>query len=82
MNNDKGAKAREMILDPVLVSIIIPIYKTEWIDFDQCIRSVTSQTYSNIEIIIVDDGNTTNYVEKLQKYADEDKRIRILHKTN
>lgn len=64
-----------------LVSIIIPIYKVEQYLID-CIQSVCSQTYKNIEIILVDDGSPDNCGKICDDYAKMDKRISVIHKEN
>ena len=64
-----------------LVSIIIPIYKVEQYLID-CIQSVCSQTYKNIEIILVDDGSPDNCGKICDDYAKRDKRISVIHKEN
>ena len=51
-----------------LISIIIPVYNVEQY-LDDCIRSVQTQTYQNIEIILVDDGSTDGTLAVLKKYA-------------
>lgn len=63
------------------ISVIIPIYKVE--DYlETCIESVLRQTYSNLEIILVDDGSPDHCGEICEKYAQKDKRIQIIHKEN
>ena len=42
-----------------MLSVIVPMYNAEKY-FDKCIKSITSQYYKNIEIILVDDGSTDN----------------------
>ena len=64
-----------------LVSIIIPIYKTEKY-LHQCIDSVLNQDYSNLEIILVDDGSPDNCGLICDEYAEKDTRIKVLHKQN
>lgn len=59
-----------------LVSIVIPVYNRENIISD-AIRSAMSQTYENIEIIIVDNNSTDNTWKVLQEYAKLDNRIKI-----
>lgn len=59
------------------ISVIIPVYNDEKY-LAQCLDSVLKQTYSNLEIILVDDGSTDSIPEVYEKYAN----IRILHKKN
>ncbi|MGK0256453.1 MAG: glycosyltransferase involved in cell wall biosynthesis, partial [Arcobacteraceae bacterium] len=67
-----------MISDP-LVSIIIPVYNAEKY-IESCIDSVLSQTYKNIEILILDDGSTDLSLYKLKKYIDN--RITLITREN
>jgi len=60
------------------VSIIIPVYNTEKY-VEECIKSALNQTYSNCEIIAVDDGSTDNSLKLLEKFSD---KIKIIHKEN
>ena len=63
------------------VSIIVPIYNV--VDYlEKCINSITSQTYSNLEIILVNDGSTDNSAEICERIASLDKRIILLNKEN
>ena len=59
-----------------LVSIIIPVYNTEKY-LEECLDSVCSQTYKNLEIILINDGSTDNSEEICQKFKDMDQRIQI-----
>ncbi|MBR3769372.1 MAG: glycosyltransferase [Lachnospiraceae bacterium] len=64
-----------------LVSIVVPVYNVE--DYlDNCIRSIIAQTYSNLEVILVDDGSTDKSGEICDKYANQDNRITVYHKEN
>ena len=63
------------------VSVIIPVYKVEKY-LEKCIDSVINQSYSNLEIILVDDGSPDNCGKICDKYAKKDNRIRVIHKTN
>ena len=65
----------------IKVSIIVPIYNVE--DYlEECIDSLVNQTYKNIEIILVDDGSTDGSSSICDKYAEQDKRIVLIRKTN
>jgi len=64
-----------------LISIIIPIYKVE--DYIRCcIDSILSQTYKNLEIILVDDGSPDNCGSVCEEYSLKDKRIKVIYKKN
>lgn len=64
-----------------LVSVIIPIYNVEAY-LDRCIRSVAEQTYSNLQIILVDDGSTDGCPTICDGWAAADSRITAIHKEN
>ena len=64
-----------------LVSIILPIYNVEKY-LDRCLKSVTEQTYKNLEIILVDDGSKDSCPQKCDQWAEIDNRIRVIHKNN
>ena len=64
-----------------LVSIIVPIYKVESY-LRRCLDSVISQTYVNLEIILVDDGSPDNCPQICDEYAEKDKRVVVIHKKN
>lgn len=64
-----------------LISIIVPVYNVE--DYlPRCIDSITSQTYSNVEIILVDDGSTDSSGEICDAHALIDQRIKVFHVDN
>ena len=63
------------------VSVIVPIYNAE-IYIDKCIQSIINQTLKDIEIILVDDGSTDKSVEISNKYAENDKRIKVIKQKN
>ena len=64
-----------------LISVIIPVYKVEKY-LDECLASVTGQTYRNLEIILVDDGSPDRCGEICDQWANKDNRIRVIHKQN
>lgn len=63
------------------ISIIIPVYCVEQY-LAECIESIQNQTYSNVEIILVDDGSTDHSSDICDEYAEEDSRIVVIHKEN
>lgn len=63
------------------VSVIIPVYNTEK-QLERCIRSVREQTYTNLEILLVDDGSTDTSPMLCDRAAEQDGRIRVIHKKN
>lgn len=64
-----------------LVSIIVPIYNVERY-LDKCINTIVSQTYTNLEIILVDDGSPDNCPAICDQWAKKDSRIKVVHKQN
>ena len=64
-----------------LISIIVPVYNVEKY-LNRCIDSLISQTYQNIEIILVDDGSTDSSSEIVDGYLKKDNRIKVFHKDN
>lgn len=65
----------------VLISIIVPVYNVDKY-LRKCLDSIISQTYSLLEIIVVDDGSLDTSGEIAEEYAKHDKRIRVIHKAN
>ena len=64
-----------------MVSVIVPVYNVEKY-LPACIESVINQTYSEWELLLVDDGSTDNSGKICDKYAQKDKRIKVFHKEN
>lgn len=67
--------------DLPLISVIIPVYGVEKY-LDQCIQSIVNQTYSNIEIILVEDGSPDNSGAICDAWAAKDCRIVVIHQKN
>jgi len=64
-----------------LVSIIVPIYQAEKY-LHKCLDSIISQTYKNIEIILIVDGATDNSMNICEEYAEKDDRIVLKYQEN
>lgn len=64
-----------------LISVIVPIYLIDKY-LGICIESIIKQTYSNLEIILVDDGSPDRCPEICDLYASKDDRIKVIHKEN
>ena len=65
-----------------LLTVLMPVYNAEKF-LAESINSILSQTYSNFEFVILDDGSTDNSLKIIKAYAKEDKRIKVLvNKTN
>jgi glycosyltransferase involved in cell wall biosynthesis len=64
-----------------LISVVIPVYNVEKY-LNRCVSSVVNQTYSNLEIILVDDGSPDNCPQMCDDWAKKDCRIKVIHKGN
>ncbi len=64
-----------------LITVIVPVYNIEKY-LERCVRSIQSQTYTNLEILLVDDGSTDSSGEICDTLAREDARICVIHKEN
>lgn len=65
----------------MLISVIIPVYMVEKY-LDRCIECLCSQTYSNLQILLIDDGSTDNCSQICEEWNEKDKRITVIHKLN
>lgn len=65
----------------MLVSVIIPVYNAEEY-LSKTIDSVLSQTYGDIELILVDDGSKDSSLDICKRYQEEDQRVRVIHQKN
>ena len=61
-----------------MLSIIVPVFNSEAY-LPKCIESIMHQTYTDFEVIVVDDGSTDNSLSICQKYASMDNRIKVIH---
>lgn len=64
-----------------LISVIVPVYNVEPY-LARCIDSILSQTFTDFELILVDDGSPDNCGKICDEYAQKDKRIHVIHKEN
>ena len=64
-----------------MLSIIVPVYKVENY-LDQCVDSILSQTYADLEVILVDDGSPDRSGTMCDEWAGRDDRVRVIHKEN
>lgn len=63
------------------LSVLVPVYNVEQY-LEQCLESLIKQTYMDMEIICVDDGSTDASAQMLNRAAEKDSRIKVIHKTN
>lgn len=66
---------------PPLISIIVPVYNAEKY-LHRCIDSILAQTFSDFELLLINDGSKDNSGEICDEYAAKDSRVRVLHKEN
>lgn len=64
-----------------MISIIVPVYNTEKY-LDECIQSILSQTYTDFELLLINDGSTDRSGEICDAYALKDERIKVFHQQN
>lgn len=63
------------------ISVIVPVYKVEKY-LHRCIDSILSQSFTDFELILVDDGSPDNCGKICDEYAQKDSRVRVFHKSN
>lgn len=63
------------------ISIVVPVYKAEPY-IRRCINSILAQTFTNFELLLVDDGSPDNCPAICDEYAAKDSRVRVIHKAN
>lgn len=64
-----------------LISVVVPVYNVSAY-LDRCVESLVSQTYQNLQILLVDDGSTDDSGKKCDEWATKDTRIEVVHKEN
>ena len=64
-----------------MISVIIPVYNVENY-LEECLKSVKTQTYTNIEVILVNDGSTDKSKLICERYCQEDRRFQLLNQEN
>lgn len=64
-----------------IVSVIVPVYNAE-LHLNECVESICNQSYSNIEIILVDDGSTDSSGKLCDEWVGKDHRIEVIHNPN
>lgn len=62
--------------EDIKLSIVVPVYNCEQY-LDECIQSILKQTYTQFELIIVNDGSTDDSLSVCQRYAEEDSRVKV-----
>lgn len=64
-----------------LISVVIPVYNVEKY-LNDCVKSIINQSYTNIQIILVDDGSTDKSGDICERFLKQDNRIQVIHKKN
>ncbi len=81
MRTDLSSPGKGSNLTPPKISVIVPVYKVEKY-LPECIDSILAQTFTDFELILVDDGSPDNSGKICDDYAARDSRIRVFHKEN
>lgn len=68
-------------MDTQKISVIVPVYNVEKY-LSRCIDSIISQTFSDFELILVDDGSTDSSGKICDEYGKKDGRVKVIHKKN
>ncbi len=64
-----------------IITVIVPVYKVEQY-LDRCVESILAQTFTDFELILVDDGSPDNCPQMCDEWVKKDNRISVIHKTN
>ena len=63
------------------ISVIVPVYNVEKY-LEECVESVLSQTFTDFELLLIDDGSTDSSGDLCDQIAKRDVRVRVIHKSN
>lgn len=64
------------------ISVVVPVFNTPLESLEKCLRSLTNQTFDNIEILIIDDGSREEIANEIDKLCKSDERLKTYHKPN
>ena len=64
-----------------MISVIVPVYNVE-LYLEKCLDSILAQTYSDLEVLVIDDGSTDRCGEVCDRFAEQDHRIKEFHTEN
>ena len=64
-----------------MISVIVPVYNAEEY-LEECLESIKNQTYTNIEVILVNDGSTDGSKEICEQYCEKDNRFKLVNQEN
>ena len=67
--------------ESVMISVIVPVYNGERY-LAECVDSILSQSYADLELILVDDGSVDSTAAICDKYAESDSRVKVIHQAN
>ena len=68
-------------MEQALISVIVPVYNVEKY-LPECVESIISQTYGNLEVILIDDGSTDRSGKICDEFAEKDSSIVAVHQKN
>lgn len=69
-------------MENIKISVIVPVYNTPEENLSHCMASILAQTHHNLEILLIDDGSCLRTAEMLDRYSENDDRIRVIHSEN
>lgn len=71
----------QQVIDKPLVSLLVPVYNAAAF-LEKCVHTLVGQTYSNLQIVLINDGSTDESWEMMQQLAEKDDRIEIYNQSN